>query len=44
MTTINDFVGSEKVIKPSKNELNPRYDKNGIRIETEEEIENWKKI
>lgn len=37
MTTLNDFI-DKKPVKSIK------YDENGIRTETEEEVENWKKI
>jgi len=37
--TLNDFVKKSKQTK-----YETKYNRNGIRIETEEEIENWKKI
>jgi hypothetical protein len=38
MSNLNDFVS-----KP-KEKFKPKFDSNGIRIETAEEIENWKRI
>jgi len=34
MSNLKDFLKDNK----------PKFDKNGIRIETKEEIENWRKI
>lgn len=36
MSNLKDFIKEEKP--------KPKYDSKGIRIETEEEIENWKTI
>jgi hypothetical protein len=38
MVTINDFVSKPKA------DYKPKYDEKGLRIESEEEVENWNKI
>jgi len=38
MTTINDY------IQKPKEKFKPKYNANGIRIETAEEIKNWEEI
>ena len=55
MTTINDFIKkscsppikkgeTESLDEPKGDKFSPHYDKNGIRIETQEEIKNWLEI
>lgn len=36
--------GLNEVITTKADKFRPVFDSNGIRVETEEEIENWKKI
>jgi hypothetical protein len=47
MITLKDFLKPKDSLNESKHDkpvLQPKYDEKGLRIETPEEIENWKKI